>query len=143
MKKYNVSKHYRENMERVFETDDFREAVKFCLEEDLSPENGHAVSIWKNGNSVFEINYYGNVELDIDKCITKEELLLLAEYDLISDVERELEMIVADECMCAGCQERRLEKGDVSLEDRLVDAQGRVAGSEETGKSDVERALDI
>ena len=58
----------------------------------------------------------------------------------VCDPEDELEMIVAQECMCAGCQERRLEKGDVSLEDKLQEAAERSSvASDVVEKSELEK----
>ena len=91
MSKYEVVKHYREDMVPEFETDDFRKAIDYCMDAGLSRDDGHAVSIRRDYNSIFEINYYGNKELDIDECITREELLILDEYGLISDIKSEMQ----------------------------------------------------
>ena len=58
----------------------------------------------------------------------------------VCDPNNELELIVASECMCAGCQERRTK--DVSLEDKLSDATTRSeAPHEESAKEQTEREL--
>lgn len=87
---YQVRKHYRDDIVTFQETNDFQKAIDFCLAEELSRENGHAVSIWRDGKSIFEINYYGNTEIDIDKYITKEEIIILSNNGLIDDVTHEL-----------------------------------------------------
>ena len=84
--KYEVFKHYRDDMEFEKEFVDLREALTYCFEDDtLCREDGHALSIRKNyADSIFEINYYGNTEVNVDDVATKEELNII--NDFIKDI---------------------------------------------------------
>lgn len=84
--KYEVFKHYRDDMEFEKEFTDLKEALTYCFEDDtLCREDGHALSIRKNyADSIFEINYYGNAEVNVDGVATKEELNII--NDFIKDI---------------------------------------------------------
>ena len=72
---YEVWKHFRDGMDPVFSTTDLLEALSYCLEDEtLCSECGHAVSVHNSEGSIFEINYYGSKEIDVDGVATKEEL---------------------------------------------------------------------
>lgn len=80
--KYEVFKHYRDDMEFEKEFTDLREALIYCFEDDtLCREDGHALSIRKNyADSIFEINYYGNMEINGDGVATREELKIINDF---------------------------------------------------------------
>lgn len=71
---YRVLKHYEDDMELVFETSDLLKALHTCIEEPLCRESGHAISVHNTEGSIFEINYCGFKEINIDYCATDEEL---------------------------------------------------------------------
>lgn len=79
---YKVYKHYRDDLELEKEFTDLKMALAYCLEDDtLCRENGHALSIRKNyTDSIFEINYYGNTEINIDSVATEEELHIINDF---------------------------------------------------------------
>ena len=79
---YKVYKHYRDDIELEKEFTDLKMALAYCLEDDtLCRDNGHALSIRKNNNeSIFEINYYGNEEINVDGTITKEEQQIIIDF---------------------------------------------------------------
>lgn len=80
--KYEVCRHYRDDIvhEKVFS--DLNEALTCCIEDDtLCRDDGHALSIRKNYcDSIFEINYYGNLEIDVDKVATEDELKIIEKF---------------------------------------------------------------
>ena len=80
--KYEVFKHYRECMEKEKEFTDLRETLTYCFEDDtLCREDGHALSVRKNyADSIFEINYYGNKEINVDGVATEEELEIINDF---------------------------------------------------------------
>lgn len=74
---YKVYKHHRQRKVQVYETDSFMAAINYCDNVDLGPlgsENGHAVSIENNQGCIFEVNYYGKIEVNVDDCAASEEL---------------------------------------------------------------------
>ena len=79
---YKVYKHYRDDLELEKEFTDLKEALAYCYEDDtLCREDGHALSIRKNyADSIFEINYYGNTEINIDDVATEEELHIINDF---------------------------------------------------------------
>ena len=70
---YRVLKHYEDDMELVFETSELLTALRTCIEEPLCRESGHAISVHNTEGSIFEINYHGSKEVNIDNCATDEE----------------------------------------------------------------------
>lgn len=80
--KYEVYKHYRDGMELEKEFTDLKMALAYCLEDDtLCREDGHALSVRKNyADSIFEINYYGNKEINVDGVATEEELNIINDF---------------------------------------------------------------
>lgn len=74
--KYGVYKHYRDDIELEKEFNDLKTALEYCFADDtLNRENGHALSVRKNySDNIFEINYYGNKEINVDGVATEEEL---------------------------------------------------------------------
>ena len=80
--KYKVFKHYRDDMELEKEFTDLREALIYCFEDDtLCKKDGHALSIRKNDtDSIFEINYYGNTEINVDGVAVEEELNIINDF---------------------------------------------------------------
>lgn len=80
--KYEVHKHYRYGIELEKEFDDLKPALEYCFADDtLNRENGHALSVRKDySNSIFEINYYGNKEINVDGVATKEELQIINDF---------------------------------------------------------------
>lgn len=83
---YEVFKHYRHDLEKEKEFTDLRGALAYCFEDDtLCREDGHALSVRKNyADSIFEINYYGNTEINVDGVATEEELNII--NDFIKDI---------------------------------------------------------
>ena len=79
---YEVHKHYRDGIELEKKFDDLKTALEYCFADDtLNRENGHALSIRKNyADSIFEINYYGNKEINVDGVATEEELIIINDY---------------------------------------------------------------
>lgn len=79
---YKVYKHYRDGLELEKEFADLEMALAYCFEDGtLCREDGHALSIRKNyADSIFEVNYYGNTEINIDGVATEEELRIINDY---------------------------------------------------------------
>lgn len=87
---YLIKRHYENDMVGEYTTPSLVNAIDYLYSDDeMCRENGHALSIHKiiDGEelgSVFELNYYGNCEVNIDKCATNIELKLI--YDTVRAV---------------------------------------------------------
>lgn len=77
---YRVYRHYRTGQELELETKNLTEALDYCNICELSGDNGHAVSVWNDNGCIYEVNYYGNTEVDIDECATPEELAAIKSH---------------------------------------------------------------
>lgn len=78
---YEIYRHFHGGQDKETEKETLHDALRYMYEEaELSADNGHAVSVRNDSGSVFEINYWGNVEIDVDNCATKEELAQIKSY---------------------------------------------------------------
>lgn len=77
--KYTVRRYYEDEMKAEKSFNNLSAAVQYCLDDDkMSREDGHALSVCKNEvDSIFEINYYGNAEVNVSGNATDEELSVI------------------------------------------------------------------
>ena len=79
--KYEVYKHYRDDMVLELTTSELSVALRKCItDETLSGENGHALSVHNGKGCIFEIAYYGTKEINGDGCATTEELATIKSF---------------------------------------------------------------
>lgn len=81
--KYRVFTHHEHEQTFTEEFNDLRKAIEYCYDTDLGPvgsSQGHAISIWNDKGSIFEINYAGSVEIDIDNCMSATEEFLVRNH---------------------------------------------------------------
>ena len=77
---YKVYRHFREDQILEVKTSTLGEALTHCSTCELTRDCGHAVSVRNDSGSIYEVNYYGSVEINVDGCATKEELALIKNH---------------------------------------------------------------
>lgn len=117
---YKVYKHFRDDIEFEKEFKTLNEALDYCFADDtLCRDDGHALSVRKNDmRSIFEINYYGNIEVDVDKCATDEELNIINNFQ-VNEKSSEVNNKPSLSSQIQSAQEKTSKEYDNSRQDYL------------------------
>lgn len=84
-KNYDIRKHFRDSMDYIKSFSNLKEALEYCRDALESREldnygNGHAISVFNEHGSIYEVNYHGSEEINICGCATKEEIEIIKKF---------------------------------------------------------------